>query len=819
MSQTTVNSFGNRRGTVMVIFVMCLIPLVMCVALAVDLGMLTVASTELKDVADAAALSGTRALNGNSTNNNNYTAALPAAQAVIANNSVLGTTVQNSQLTLEIGRYAYNTSAQQFQGNFPGTSGAWNTCRATVTVPISNMVGFSKIFNLSLPNYQAVAVAVHRPRDVCIILDYSGSMRFSSLLGVDYSGNRTTNNQDTVYPTSGHYSAAGSLIHAPEASVPYGDCNITTTTSDQRPPIVQDFYIDANGTPGFGTLSQTTTSGPDGDYPVTTSWNSTTTFAKTIKDITGSTSANSDFETNGYNANSMNNKKSQFYGYTQGPGYWGKTFFLWPPDPRSGKDWRTTYFNISSGKADNTKLWNSSSKNWQAPSSSTYSINYTAILKFITSTGPCPFPSTLRSGRIVYYTSIPTSIDTSNWPPTDLNQRFWKDYIDYVLGVVQTGSSSWSVICDYSNYGYMGYGQDFAWGTVQISSPPGGSQYMSYTDNPPRPLLKFWFGPLSMVDFLGNYNMWYNGYGNDCSRWCWWPGTCHESPMYACKLGIATALTDVGNNHPSDYLAMIMFSTPKTSYSDTSASRFNGPRVGLGQNYTALSDSLWYPPATVGNSSATVTPYDSNNLEVPRAMGGTCYAIALMQAYNQFSSNASLVNYDTANSGYAGGNGRIGAQKIVIFETDGAPNTTASATFVNGGANQSYYQVRYSKSNPSGSDYPTSVNGYTDNSSTVTSQIYTIVQNMAAQTSAGGFNTASHPLQFHCIAFGPQITTAALQTLGQMQTYGGVTDPGSPAYNMASYKIINGNANTVTANLQQAITQILQDGIQVSLIQ
>src|SRR5262249_49235646 len=24
-----------------------------------------------------------------------------------------------------------------------------------------------------------------------------------------------------------------------------------------------------------------------------------------------------------------------FYGYTQGPGYYGKTFFIWPPDPRN----------------------------------------------------------------------------------------------------------------------------------------------------------------------------------------------------------------------------------------------------------------------------------------------------------------------------------------------------------------------------------------------------------------------------------------------------------------------------------------------------
>ena len=805
----------------MVLFVMCLIPLVACVALAIDLGMLTVASTELKDVADASALAATRALTGDSTTNNNYSAALPAAQAVIAHNSVLGYSIANSQLTLDIGRYAYNASAQQFQGSFPGSSGSWNTCRATVTANVNNMVGFSKIFNLTLPNYQATAVAVHRPRDVCIILDYSGSMRFGSLLSTPTSGDRTTNNQDTVYPVFGHYSAAGSLVHAGSAASPYGDCNISTTTADQRPPIVQDFYTDTVGTQAFGTLSQTTTSGADGDYPLTTSWNSTATFAKTVNDVVGSTSYNADFETNGYNAHSGMSHKSQFYGYTKGPGYWGKTFFIWPPDPRSGNDWRKNYFTFSGGTADNTKLWSSSNYNWRAPSSSTYTINYNAILNFIKNIGPCPFPSRLQSGRIVYYTAIPDTISTATWPPADLNQRFWKDYIDYVLGVVQTGSTSYSVITDYNTIAYTGYGHDFAWGTLKISSPPSGSpaRYIDYQDNPPRPLLKFWFGPLSMVDFLGNYNMWYAGYGNDCSRWCWWPGTCHESPVYTCKLGISAALNDVKNNHPSDYLAMIMFSTPKTSYGDTSAARFNGPRVGLGQNYTALNESLWYPPATVGNSSATVTPYDSNNLEVPRAMGGTCYSIALMQAYNQFSSNSSLVSYDSANSGYGGGNGRKGAQKIIIFETDGAPNTTASASFVNGGAYQSYYQVRYSKSNPSGSDYPTSVSGYTDNSSTVTSQIYTLVQTLAATDSAGGFNTASHPLQFHCIAFGPQITTAALQTLGQMQTYGGVTDPGSPAYNMASYKIINGNAAAVTTSLQTAITKILQDGVQVSLIQ
>ena len=103
-----------------------------------------------------------------------------------------------------------------------------------------------------------------------------------------------------------------------------------------------------------------------------------------------------------------------------------------------------------------------------------------------------------------------------------------------------------------------------------------------------------------MIDFLGNYNLWYTGYGNNCRIICWWPGTCHESPLYACKLGIQAALNDMQNNHPNDFVSLIMFSMPQDQRqrhrapSDSTASA-----SALGQNYPALSDSLWYPPATV----------------------------------------------------------------------------------------------------------------------------------------------------------------------------------------------------------------------------
>ena len=80
----------RRRGATLVLFVVCLIPLMACIALAIDLGTLTFAQTQLCDAADAAALAGTRALNGNTTTNSNYSAATPAAQQALVGNTVLG---------------------------------------------------------------------------------------------------------------------------------------------------------------------------------------------------------------------------------------------------------------------------------------------------------------------------------------------------------------------------------------------------------------------------------------------------------------------------------------------------------------------------------------------------------------------------------------------------------------------------------------------------------------------------------------------------------------------------------------------------------
>jgi hypothetical protein len=308
------------------------------------------------------------------------------------------------------------------------------------------------------------------------------------------------------------------------------------------------------------------------------------------------------------------------------------------------------------------------------------------------------------------------------------------------------------------------------------------------------------------------------------------PGTCHEAPLYACKLGVRAALNDIRSNHPNDAVSLIMFSVPQSSDDDTgNGRRFNRVRTPLGQNYNRMLDTLWYPPSTIDSLGTEIRPFDRNkNLEVPRAMGGTCYSRGLMLAYNQFSSNVQLRSYNPspAPGGDAGGLGRRGTQKLIIFETDGMPNYTASAGLHNGGANESYYLVRYNSSNPGASEYP-SVASHGDNDTAVVNQITAICGQICALESASpsGYSTARKPVLIHTIAFGNFVEPgspdrdAALATLAKMEEVGSVPADRRVNSPSAAYKIVTGTDDEMIVKLQEAFTQIVQDGVQVSLIE
>jgi Flp pilus assembly protein TadG len=846
-------SHRRRAGSIVPLLAVSIVALLGFVALAIDIGLMAMARTQCQNAADCAALTGARTLSGDPTTNNNFAACEPAARTAASANKVLGTAVNGASaavMTVSIGAYAYDPVAGQFSIKLPkGAADPYCLVRVNMAVN-NNATYFARVFNVNSFNTAAMATAAHRPRDVSLVMDFSGSMRFGSLIGVPYNGTRDnglgnasgSNNPEAVYPKFGHYSSSTAGLQSTTdltiGSQSYVAANVTEAdaANDTRPAVVGDFYQHPPYTDPDIPAFNNTVNGTGPNIPADSSldadkwvndgtggdrWlrigNSSSTsvgYAKTVADITGGTTAVANFDGasgTGYDYYyNMLSSGLTFKGFTRGPRYWGKTFFIWPPDPRTSFDWRKKFFTATSGSMDNTKLWDSSG-NWQSPDDVGYTINYTAILSWIKNTGTNPFPPRLHAGHVTYYTSIPDSIDTSSFPPTDLNQRFWKEYIDHCLGVQQTGSSSWSVITPKT-----GYGDDYTWGTIQIGIKPSG-KYMNYQDNPERPRTHFWFGPMSMVDFIGNYN----------ANRMWWPGTCHEAPLYACKLGVRAALTDCENNHPNDFMSLILFSSPRNSSSDTT-SRFNTVRVPLGKNYPLMQNALWYPLSTL-NADGTdigtdITPYDTTALDTPRAYGGTCYSMALMLAYNQFQYTTTsdtvlrkwIAPSTTVAEGMVGGEGRKGSQKMVIFMTDGAPNVRAAATKTNSGTVK-YYPIRYNAANPSTSEYPTTTT-VPDNDSTVRTEIYGIIDQMVTD-----YTAPRKPFRLHTLAFGPVFDSSngdsgpALTTLQGMQFHGGTQTNASTA--LDSFKILTGNDATVITNLQTAIKTIMQGSIQIVLLE
>jgi hypothetical protein len=504
-------------------------------------------------------------------------------------------------------------------------------------------------------------------------------------------------------------------------------------------------------------------------------------------------------------------------------------------------DWRVRFF----GTNNNSLLFNTSTGSLNVPSGSTYTINYNEILRWIAAS-PNPFPQQMRAGRIKYYGSIPPQI-TGSWPNYgSTDQRFWKEYIDYVLGFRQTSASTYyDITADTSTPNQMtGYGTDFTWGSISLTTQPSATQYMSYSDIPARPRLRYWFSPIQMVDYLHNMNMSEQAVGGNSAVSGYFlmePGDAYEAPSYSGKQAFLAAVNTMQTNHPNDWFTTIYYSWPRNSASGVSAystglGRFNCVRSPLGPNYNYALSSLLFPFSTINSdgscNSTEITPYDAdpatgsvpsaNLIDTPRGDGDTCFAMGLMLAYNQFAttspSDSTLRSFVSSSpiqfpTGMSGGMGRKGAQKVIIFETDGLANCMATASLVNAGT-YNYYKIRYDMNKPGSSEYPT-VTAYDINNSAVLNQVYSLVQQLATN-----YGSSRNPFRLYAIGFGPVFqgpdAASALQTLQTMQYYAGTQK--TPTTPLSPNQIITGTDAQMSANMTNTFTTILESGVQIALI-
>jgi hypothetical protein len=324
---------------------------------------------------------------------------------------------------------------------------------------------------------------------------------------------------------------------------------------------------------------------------------------------------------------------------------------------------------------------------------------------------------------------------------------------------------------------------------------------MNYTDNPSRPRMHFWFGPLTMLGFID----WYG----------WQSGTIHQAQCWQLKAAVNSALDDIRNNHPNDNCSLSHFATTP----------YQVPRVPMGQDWGALRLSLYYPNfrpgqphgdfinlLKAGDTTTELRPYNSSLgstlvANLPNPSGATDPVSGLAMAFNTLSWSTSASNATTPVGSQNGGTGRRGAAKIVIFETDGLPNSTQNWGYTNGGTANAYYRF-----------------GGTLEGSGPEGTALAVVNRMRQQQGAGGMSLPNAPCRVFAIGFGDVFTpplsssaTSALAFLLNVQKAGGTSAPYETA--LPPEHIITGPYQTRIDNLRTALERIMQSGVQVTLIQ
>jgi Mg-chelatase subunit ChlD len=150
---------SRRRGAVIVLTAIVLVVMVILIALAVDIGYLSTVRTELQCAADAGALAGAAEMTASRSKG------VAAAREFVQRNVA----VDDSDVEIEMGRW--DRDSRSFA---PGQNPA-DALRVVVRQPETPLF-FARIMGKRSQSLKAEAIAACAPRDIMLVLDYSGSM-------------------------------------------------------------------------------------------------------------------------------------------------------------------------------------------------------------------------------------------------------------------------------------------------------------------------------------------------------------------------------------------------------------------------------------------------------------------------------------------------------------------------------------------------------------------------------------------------------------------------------------------------------------------
>ena len=216
----------QHRGVILLLSVFLVVVFLGLIAFAVDLGYLMMAKTQLQNAADAAALAAAGSM-GQSQATSTQTAQSFAAQNLVGQQPVQ---LASSDITYG----TWDKNSQSFTPSSTGLSNAVKvTARADSTTTGAIPLFFGRILNLYSVNLSATSMATCNPRDICFVVDLSGSMNDdtdpnnTSSINSKYPGVGTTMMQK-IYSDFGFGTYPGS---SQAIGTPFGASSISGLTS------------------------------------------------------------------------------------------------------------------------------------------------------------------------------------------------------------------------------------------------------------------------------------------------------------------------------------------------------------------------------------------------------------------------------------------------------------------------------------------------------------------------------------------------------------------------------------------------------------
>ncbi len=190
-AQRRLNGSNQRRGAVIVLAAILMVVMMAMVAFAVDCGYMALVRSQLQVAADSAAMAASGVMGSNQSD--------PVATAQqFAGYHVAG------------GRNVSLTSSDVQYGNWDPTSRAFvpssqvgNALRITARVDANHggqaPLFFGRVLGLTGFDGQAQAIAMGNKRDICFVIDLSGSMNDDTVTGYGATASYRSSSYPTVY--------------------------------------------------------------------------------------------------------------------------------------------------------------------------------------------------------------------------------------------------------------------------------------------------------------------------------------------------------------------------------------------------------------------------------------------------------------------------------------------------------------------------------------------------------------------------------------------------------------------------------------------